>query len=443
MALALDEVLLSRSVMLAIPQIFSPFFRRIASGGLWSLAGEVGSRGLSLAAAIIVARALGVAEYGAFALIQSTLATFMSFAVFGMGYTSSRYIALYRSTDPSRIEGINGVSLLFSAVAGFLASAAFFAAAPYIAVKLLRAPDLEGPLRMVAPVLLLYAISGSMGGVILGFEAFARQARVAWASSLGNFVSVVSGVLLWGLKGATIGLIVSELLRFVLVMMLAHRVMRENGLELFGRARISEASVLWQFSLPLFISSALNAPVMWLCQTMIARQTNGFHEVGLYDAAQKWMTIVMLVPIAASAAFGPVLANLSGRNDKSEFMNAISSLTVLQLLVTAIPAAIVAFLAPYALLIFGPSFAAASSVVVLMMVLAPIFVLKHLYWQVLTSGGRAWTSLMLSLLWALTAVGFTWVLRDGGATSLATAMLTAYFITLVASIVLVGRLWRH
>lgn len=434
---------LARFLIARPPGASSPIVRRLASGGFWSLAGEAGSRSLAFAGAIVVARWLGVAEFGAFALIQSTLAMLMTFALFGMGLTSTRYIAAFRNTEPARIEGIASLALYFSVLTGLAAAILLFAAAPYVATDLFRAPELETPLRLMAPVLLLYAVSGAMSGTILGFEAFRRLAHLAWASSLANFIAVVVGVSFWGLRGALIGLVGSELFRCILTMWLAGTVMRENGFALFGRANLSEAKILWRFSLPLLLGSALHTPIMWLCQTMIARQPGGMAEIGMYDAALKFMTLVMLVPMAASAAFMPVLANLNGDGNRSTFKRTTNSLALVQLVLTAIPAAIVALAGPWAIQIFGSSFAAASPVVVFMMALAPIFVLKHLYWQALTSGGHAWASLWLSVLWAVVAVSLTSIWQDGGAASLVKAMLVAYGVTLAASVVLVEWIWRR
>jgi hypothetical protein len=62
--------------------------------------------------------------------------------------------------------------------------------------------------------------------------------------------------------------------------------MRQNGLRLLGRAHLDEVKILWEFSLPLLLSSVLSASAIWLCQAIIARQPNGLTEIGLYDAAQ-------------------------------------------------------------------------------------------------------------------------------------------------------------
>ncbi len=433
----------SWSMVVALPGANSPVARRLASGGFWSLIGEVGSRAFAFAGVIVVARTLGAEGYGAFILIQSTAGMLMTFAMFGMGHTSARYVAAYRNTERGRIEGIAGLTLWFAVLSGLLAAAALFAAAPYVATSFLKSPEVSAPLQWMTPVLIFCAVSSAMSGIILGFEAFQPMAWLTWLTGLLGFIVIITGASIWGLYGTVLGLVTGEALRCAFLTRLACRVMHANGFRLFGPADLSEAKILWRFTVPLLIGSVLHAPIMWICQAMIARQADGMIEIGLYDAAQKWMTIVILAPFAASAAFGPVLASLSGDVDLLRFKRTTKNLAAAQFVLSAIPAMVVALEAPLAAHVFGPSFAAAARVLPIMMALAPIFVLKHLYWQALTGAGHAWAALWLAVLWAVVAVALTWAWREGGAMALAEAMLCAYGVTLAASVFLMERIWRR
>lgn len=413
----------------------SPIVTRLANGGFWSLVGDAGVRMLSFASAIVVARWLGAGEFGAFALIQSTLAMLAVFALFGMGSTTSRFIAALRDKEPERIEGITGLTLRFSALTGSIVAVAIFVAAPVVANSYLKMPQLETQLRMVAPILFFYAISSAMTGTILGFEAFRRMARISWASGIFNFIAVVTGVVLWGLQGAVLGLVVSELIRSLMILFVSHNVMRVKGFSLFARADLSEAKILWQFSLPLLLGSILYTPITWVCYGIITREPGGIIQIGFYGAALKAMTLVTLMPMAVSAAFGPILANLYGGGDKNsgDFKRVTGKLAITQFGLTAIPALLCAMMAPWVMSLFGEEFVSASLVLVILMVLAPVFVLKHMYWLALTSVGRIWSTFWIQCLWAVLIVGATWYWKDQGAIGLAYAVLLSHLIALVAS----------
>ncbi len=410
--------------------------RRIAVGGFWSLVGDAGARVLALATAMIVARYLGVAGYGEYTLVQSTLAALMAMAQFGMGATATRSIAACRTIEPHRVNAIAAGCLTMALLTGLVSAIALFIAVPWIAADILRAPSLIGPLHLASPLLLIITLSGTLSGLILGFEAFQSHARVAWASALASFIGIVAGTVFGGVHGAVAGIVVAELIRLVLLAALARKIMREHGFDLGPRSSSAEIGELAAFGFPVMVSSILHAPILWLCQALVARTADGLHQIGLYDAALKWMTVVILVPLAASAAFPPVLANI-GTINRARFRQTTFQLAATQIALTSAPALVVALAAPWLLTAFGDGFAEAVSVVRLMMLVAPVFVLKHLYWQILMSTDQAWASLWISVLCAAVALSTAWLLRTSGALGLASAMLTSYGAALVASVVLI------
>ena len=420
-----------------------PVAWRLASGALWSTIGEAGSRALAFGAASVVARRLGVADFGAFGLIQSTLAMLATVAAFGLGQTTIRYVSAWRDTDPQRAAAVASLSLAFCGLAGLMAAGALYLAAPAIADALLRTPELASPLRLVAPIVLLTAVSGAMHGAIVGFEAFARLAKTVWAAGVASAVTMVAGVAYAGLEGALVGMAIGELVRAALMVGLARRIMGERGLAFPVGVGLGEARVLWRFSAPTVLAGLLTVTSAWTCQTIIARGGDGLAELGVYSAAQKWMTVVMLVPVAAAAAFGPVLGSLSGAGDLAGHRRTTTRQALVQLGLTGAPAAIIATAAPAAMGLFGPDFSGGAAVVVVMMVLGPVTVVQNLYWQALLSMERAWTWLALAGVSAGVAVGLTWAWRDGGALAMGQAMTIAAILTLAGSIASVRRAWRR
>ena len=410
---------------------------RLKSGGIWSLIGEAAVRLCTLLSSIFVARWLGIVEFGAFALIQSTLQMLAAFAMFGMGSTAARYIATLRSSDPKRVEPIISTTLGLSVLMGGAASLGLFILSGWVATHFFRAPTLAIPLRIVSPIAVIAATCGVLSGCVRGFEAFRRLARLNWCTGIVTFTCTILGVYFGGLMGAAIALLVSESVRGLLTLQLARSVTKENGFRLRLSPRIEEPDVLWKFSVPLVLGSALHAPIIWVCQSIITRQPDGLLEMGTYSAAQKLMTLVMIVPLAISGAFGPILANLVGSNREHEFQKTVRLLFLAQATLASLPAILVGICSPWAVSVFGSEYADATNVVVILMFLAPVFVLKHLYWQVFTAAGRAWDTLWLAVLWAGVAVLLTAVWQNQGAEGLAKAMLGSYGSTLVASLILV------
>ena len=72
---------------------------RLARGVFWSMAGAVISRGLMLAAWVLVARMLGKTGYGELGMIQSTVGMFGVFAGFGLGLSATKHVAEFRRCE--------------------------------------------------------------------------------------------------------------------------------------------------------------------------------------------------------------------------------------------------------------------------------------------------------------------------------------------------------
>lgn len=419
-----------------------PLWARLLRGGAWTLAGEAAARAAAFLSGVVVARALGSADYGAFVLVQSTAGTLTTLAQFAMGTTVTRQVAAYRSTQPGHVASFIRMSLMFSFATGLLATCLLIATSSWVSETVLRTPSLGHLLALVAPVLLFQALTSTLSGAIAGFEAFDAWARLNWFTSGLGLAILTAAVAAAGLSGAVAALLLVELARFLLSgFALRGTLARADVRPIRGIVR-EDFGILWRFSVPVFLVSLMNAPVMWLCQTLIVRQGDGLVQLALYDVAQKWMTAVAFVPMAASGAFLPILANIVSATGRSSLSRTIARVALSQASIAAIPAAVVGLHADWAAKPFGAEFANAADVIILAMVLAPIFVAKHIYWQALVSAGRPWATLVIQISWAVIAVMLTLILDEKGAIGLMCAMLVAYAVSVVLSILIVTRSFR-
>src|SRR4030042_25360 len=91
---------------------------------------------------IIVARILLKQSFGEYAMVQSTLLTVAALSQLATGYTASKYIAEYRSSDPEGAGRIMGLCALVSAVMAGVGTILLVAIAPWLADAVLKAPHL-------------------------------------------------------------------------------------------------------------------------------------------------------------------------------------------------------------------------------------------------------------------------------------------------------------
>ena len=175
---------------------------RLAKGAFWSMAGAVISRGLMLAAWVLVARMLGKTGYGELGMIQSTVGMFGVFAGFGLGLTATKHVAEFYRNDPERTGRIIGLSGLVAMGTGGLMAMGLFIFAPWLAEHTINAPHLAGVLRIGALILFINALNGAQTGALSGFEAFKTIAYVNLLVGLISFPVLAGGAYFGGLTGA-------------------------------------------------------------------------------------------------------------------------------------------------------------------------------------------------------------------------------------------------
>ncbi len=124
------------------------------------------------------------------------------FAGLGMGVTATKYVAEFRVTDPAKAGRVIAVSSAMAWVSGALMALLLLLFAGILATRTLGAPHLARLIRISSLILLMSAVNGAQTGVLSGFEAFKRIARISFISGLASFPLMVGGVWLLGTEGA-------------------------------------------------------------------------------------------------------------------------------------------------------------------------------------------------------------------------------------------------
>ena len=410
----------------------SPVGYRLARGAFWSLAGAVISRGLALISSVLVARILGTVGFGELGIVQTTVGMFGAFAGFGLGLTSTKYVAEFRATDPARAGRIMALSLVVAVVTGAVATVALLVLAPWLAEHTLAAPHLAGVLRIGGGMLFLGAVTGAQSGALAGFEAFKTIAVVNLASGLVTFPLLVGGTILGGVKGAVWALVGSMGVNWLLnhVSLRRETALAGVSFRLSGWGR--EWPTLWKFSLPAFLSGALIGPVFWGCASMLVNQPNGYGEMGIFSAASQWRNAILFLPSSIGAIVLPVLANLGGEG-KHRVLSKVLWLNIsFTAMVTSLIALPVGLLAGHIMGAYGPGFRNGSQTLLYLSVAAIIAATASVVGQAIASQGRMWEGLGLNALWAVAFMFSAWLFVHLGAKGLALATLTSYCVLLLA-----------
>jgi O-antigen/teichoic acid export membrane protein len=305
----------------AMSPITASWSKRLAVGATWSVVSTTISYLASIVAYLITARLLGVANYGAFGLVNSTIGMFGILAGMGMGLTATKHVAEWLVPAPERAARVIRLTLSATALASIAVCAILWMTADVVAARFLRAPTLAPLLRLSSLMLFFGALSNAQNGVIAGFEAFRVLARVnIWRGVFAVAAQLVF-VWRWGLIGAVLGMSATNALACWLNYRAIRRLSAANGLTGAGGAMHSmrsELPVLWKFSLPTTAAGLIPVVMQWLTNALLARQNGGFVQLGYLNAASNWRAIVTFLPFTIASAALPALSAITAENFESK-----------------------------------------------------------------------------------------------------------------------------
>lgn len=406
----------------------SPLGYRLAKGAFWSLAGAIISRSLALLSSIIVARILGKEGFGELGIIQSTIGMFGVFAGFGLGLTATKHVAEFKNKDPERTGRIIGLSNVSAIISGGVMALILIIIAPWLASKTLAAPHLAEYLQIGAGLLFLSAVTGAQTGALSGFEAFKTIAKVNFWSGITNFPLIVFGVYMGGLKGAVWGLVAGMAVNWLLNKIALKDETERANIKINFKEFRQELKVLWNFSLPAFLSGIMVSPVNWICNAMLVNQPNGYVEMGIFNAANQWFTALLFIPGILGSALLPILSEQMGLNNRPLSKKALT-LSIKLNGASVLPLVMVGCLiSPFIMQLYGETFSEAWPTLVIVLLTAGLLSIQTPVGNIIAASGRMWLGFIMNAGWGLLFISITWTLLNWGAIGLAIARGGAYVI---------------
>jgi len=410
----------------------SPLGLRLVSGVFWSMSGTVLAQVLTMALAIITARMLGKEGFGELSVLGNTTSLFATFAGIGLGMTSTKYIAEFRRTDPARAGRIVGLSAVVvmtsSAVLGLL----MFALAPVLANQALNAPQLVTGLRISSFMLFFSTVIGAQTGVFMGLESFKTIAYLNVLDGLIRFPLTLAGLYLGQLTGVVIGQTLATGIVWLVSFIVLRIEMPRAGIAISYRGLGRELSVIWNYSVPLLISSVMVGPIQWVVVTFLAHQPRGYDELGLWSACKRADTLLLFLPGIFMRVAMPMMSSAfgegsgSGKDQSNKIMMSTFSLTV----AVIFPAGVaLMFGSDLFMMMFGRDFSAGAVVLVGVVMNDLMIGAGTMGGTFLQAQGRMWLGFAINLVWGLLYVLIVWLsVARFGANSLAFGSAVSFLI---------------
>ncbi len=325
---------------------------KLAKDSFWAVFGNGFGNALLLFAGIIIARLLGKDLYGEYGVVKSTMLYVAGFATFGLGLTSTKYIANYYQ-DKSQylrilIRDSMQITLAFSGFIALLLTIFAHTLAVY-----LHEEGLTLAFRLLGIIIIAKACITTQNGILAGVKRFKTIAQNSMLS--GILMLILSSALTYflGLMGAFTSLLVSQLFNAFINQISLHKILTDvAGTEPADRTCFK--SDLIRFSFPIALQESSFTICHWL-GIMILTRLSSAGEVGLYTAAGQWNAIILFIP---NLLINVVLSYLSGSvNNQNEHKKTIQRMLAINFGCTLIPFLIVYVLAGFISSLYGPTFA--------------------------------------------------------------------------------------
>jgi O-antigen/teichoic acid export membrane protein len=411
--------------------------RRFAAGMSWTVAGTLFRQAANFSVGIYLARVLGIADFGKFAVIQSTIVMLAGFGQAGIGLSATRQIAAMRSSDRLRTGSTIGFALTFTAaIASVLSLLLIFFSLP-IESALLPGSELSAELRVAGVWILFELVNLVQFRVLAGLEAFRGGAIInVWQSIL--LPVAVAGALWGGVKGALAGMACASLMSCVVGQVVLDRECSRFGIEISFRNMWQERGILRMSSMVWLSSIAMNI-TNWLLGILLVRHPAGIVEFSLYNAAGRFQSVLLFLPTRIFEVSIPVLSNLHSTGDRAGFRRSLAYAGSVTFAFSAAVSMLMALFAERLMSWYGTDFTAGTEV----LRYASLCCIASSVWSVASAGlwasGRSGQMLMLDVFRALIPVGLCLAGLASSAVSLTVAQIVSYAVALVFLLYLLFR----
>jgi O-antigen/teichoic acid export membrane protein len=406
---------------------------RVALGVLWSLIGAGLQNGADLIASYPLAHLLGAHDWGAFGIVQRTLATFGLLTAAGFQTTLTKYVAELRDTDPERAGRVIGLVGGMTLILSVLSAAALVGFAGPLANGLFQKPEVAPALAASAVALLFTGYNGAQQGALAGMEAFRAIAVLGLIRALLAIPILVVGAYAYGLTGAVYGLGIVAVLVAAINQWVIRKESKARGLPVAFNWNPTDAKLVANFAAPGILTSFWFTACPWIASSFLTRQPDGLREMGLYTSAERWRLLLLFVPVVLGRPFLSILSNLRSQNAVKSYRKVLRTNLLISSAATLGVGAIVILLADVIMKGYGAGFEEGRTVLILLAVSTMVSAPTSVLGSALQSMTKQWGLLGLNTLWGLAFIATSVVLIERwGAVGLAAGFVGAYTIHLVS-----------
>jgi O-antigen/teichoic acid export membrane protein len=410
------------------------FRQKLLNGVFWNLISTVSLQGSMLVTGALVARIIGLENFGVYALMIGTLMSLTGIAQGSSGVVVNKFVAESISKNPQRVARVIKMCAVATSVSGLFFGTILWALAPIIANDLLQKPMMTLYLRFVAFAVFFQVLIAYQNGALQGLGAYKRLGFANSMAGLVHLVASVLGALIDGLEGAVIGLVVSALARALIANLSLRKTLAEHGIKRSTKIKTEELRKVWSFALPSTLAGFVTLPCIWAVTLLVTRQPEGLAWIALFSVAHQIKQAVIQLPAMLNVVAFTALSWARGKDDYKSYRIILKSSIIVSFVFVTLVAVIVSVIAQDVLWLFGSDFVAGEELLRILLIAAVVETLASSAYQIVQSRGLMWHSLFIIVF--PRDLGYLFIAALGLATWGLSGSGIAYLIAHIAGLIL-------
>lgn len=379
-------------------------------GAGWLFASSLIERAAALVQTVVIARAIGIDDYGRYALLFSTISVMTPIIALQLPYAIIYFVSRYQEREPERAGAVVllGRRLTLATTASVVVIALIFSRP--LSQWLYAADNYRATIILGAVILSASVQSGLSDTLLQASERF-RTLAVARLSAVLLTLSVLAPVALLttGLVPVLLVIAGGGLIRLAMVAIPARKISARLVAHTDFRKALREGSVILHFSLPSGLLSLLIGASTWIGNYYLTREPGRLKDMAVINTGVQWRTPILVVMASLSSAILPMLGRYLGTADHAQ-TNRLQRYHIVLNTGTALAFSVVAILCSgWILAAYGSAFRGQQFLFSLFLVALVPTAYVTARQQELVAGGRMWMQFLLFVPFAaITIFGTLW-----------------------------------
>jgi O-antigen/teichoic acid export membrane protein len=363
----------------------------------FGIAAAVFNQGATFLGNLLVARVLGVDQFGAFTVVQVTVVSLATIMQLSLWLTTTHFMAQSLALGSERAGQVLATLQWIARVLATVSVLVVLAGSGWYSAAVFEDSALQVALVAASGVVAGSILYSHQAGALVGLQAFRQHALAALVPAVVQLASVFVGAKLYGHVGALVGLSFGAVVRCIFAGAALRAALRTRDIP----KRRPDVRAMWRelvsFAAPASANSLTYAGAAWVASGIIVQQ-HGMAGFALYAACLNIRTMVMFVPLQANTVSVALLSRIFAAEDPTAFRRGYWSNLGMLVLTSALFALIISWFSGEVLAFYGREFVNGREILMTLMIGCVFEAAGYGITQSYSSRGRMWTMFFLGAL---------------------------------------------